>query len=241
MSGGHGGSAGSGRPGAHGAAGSARASGRAAPRIEVAEIVAATGNPHKLEEIRAVLGPLGVSVRSLPEAGDRGPEPRETGARFEENAAIKAVEYARRLGAIALADDSGLEVDLLNGEPGVHSAIWAGAEGSRPERDARNNAKLLAALAHQPPERRTARFVCTLCLAAPDGSILLEARGEVEGVITDAPRGEHGFGYDPLFLLPHMGRTTAELTPAEKNEISHRGRALRHFAFLLRHKHILVP
>ncbi|MBM4111819.1 MAG: RdgB/HAM1 family non-canonical purine NTP pyrophosphatase [Phycisphaerae bacterium] len=204
------------------------------------EIVAATGNPHKLEEIRAVLEPIGFRVRSLVDAGDAGPEPVESGDAFEANAAIKAIAYARRLGAIVLADDSGLEVDLLNGEPGVHSAHWAGSEGSRAERDARNNARLLAALAGVPVELRSARFVCTLCVAAPDGSVLLEARGELEGRIAETPRGEHGFGYDPLFVVPEFDRTSAELAPAEKNEISHRGRALRRLAFLLRHKGILV-
>lgn len=204
------------------------------PQEMVASIVAATGNPHKVEEIRAVLGALGISVRSLAEAGFRGAEPEESGARFEENAAIKARAYARALGTIVLADDSGLEVDALGGEPGVHSAHWAGLEGSRAERDARNNAKLLAALRDVPDERRGARFVCVLCLAAPDGSIILEARGEVEGVIAREPRGAHGFGYDPLFFLPEFGRTSAELAPAEKNEISHRGRALRRLASLLR-------
>jgi len=204
------------------------------------EIVAATGNPHKLEEIRAVLAPLGLRVCSLKEAGDSGDEPEETGERFEENAAIKAIAYARRLGRTVLADDSGLEVDFLNGEPGVHSAHWAGPEGPREARDARNNARLMAAMHGVPADLRTARFVCTLCLARADGSILLEARGEVEGVIANSPRGKHGFGYDPLFLLPALGRTSAELAPEEKNEISHRGRALRHFAHLLRHKHIVV-
>lgn len=223
-----------------GGRGDAPGRGRPSEPPDSIEIVAATGNPHKLEEIRAVLEPLGIRVRSLRDAGAEGPEPEEHGERFEENAAIKAIEYARRLGAIVLADDSGLEVDRLNGEPGVHSAHWAGREGSRDERDARNNARLLAVLAGVPVERRAARFVCTLCMAAPDGSILLEARGEMEGVIAESPRGAHGFGYDPLFLLPEIGLTSAELEPGRKNELSHRGRALRRFAFLLRHKRILL-
>lgn len=198
------------------------------------EIVVATGNPHKVEEIRAILSAVGVRVRSLADAGYTGAEPEETGARFEQNAAIKARAYAHAIGAPVLADDSGLVVDALQGEPGVHSAHWAGHEGTRPERDARNNAKLIAALRGVPLDRRTARFVCTLCVAAPDGTILLEARGEMEGVIVDEARGAHGFGYDPLFLLPDFGRTSAELSPEEKNAISHRGRALRHLAELLR-------
>jgi len=204
-------------------------------------IVAATGNPHKIEEIRAVLGGLGIEVRSLADAGFDGGEPDETGRSFEENAAIKARAYARALGTIVLADDSGLEVDALGGEPGVHSAHWAGLEGSRAERDARNNARLLAALRDVPEHRRSARFVCVLCMAAPDGSILFEARGEVEGVIAREPRGANGFGYDPLFSLPELARTSAELAPAEKNEISHRGRALRRLAALLRESMWSVP
>ncbi|MBX3355364.1 MAG: RdgB/HAM1 family non-canonical purine NTP pyrophosphatase [Phycisphaeraceae bacterium] len=201
----------------------------AAPRAE-REIVAATGNPHKLEEIRAVLEPLGVRVLSLAEAGDAGGEPDETGATFRENAAIKARDYAARLGRVVLADDSGLEVDALDGEPGVHSAHWAGREGSRADRDARNNERLLRALVGVPSERRTARFICALCMADANGVILLEAMGAVEGVIADAPRGAHGFGYDPLFVVRGLGRTSAELSAGEKNEISHRGRALRDFA-----------
>jgi len=204
---------------------------------EAVTIVVATGNPHKVAEMRAVLESLTVRVQSLDEAGYRGAEPAETGERFEENAAIKARAYAQALGTTVLADDSGLEVDFLNGAPGVHSAHWAGDEGSRAERDARNNAKLRAAVRGVPSDLRSARFVCALCLASADGSTLLEARGEVEGVIIDEPRGEHGFGYDPYFLLQELGRTSAELAPAEKNEISHRGRALRHLAYLMRHKH----
>lgn len=201
--------------------------------IVMFEIVVATGNPHKVEEIAAVLTPLGITVRSLAELGFTGAEPDECGTRFEQNAAIKALAYAAALDATVLADDSGLEVDALNGEPGVHSAHWAGAEGSRAERDARNNAKLLAALRGVPAHRRTARFVCTLCMANAQGTILFETRGEVEGVILESERGTHGFGYDPLFQVPEFGRTTAELSPAEKNQISHRGRALRQLAHLL--------
>lgn len=212
-----------------------------ADRLQASEIVVATGNPHKVDEIRAVLGAMGVRVRSLADCAFAGEEPAETGERFEENAAIKARAYARALGATVLADDSGLEVDFLNGEPGVHSAHWAGLQGDRAARDARNNAKLLALLRGVPAELRRARFVCTLCLALRDGSIALEARGEVEGVIAEAPRGANGFGYDPLFEIPELGRTSAELSAEEKNGISHRGRALRRLACLLRHTHVLAP
>lgn len=202
-------------------------------------IVIATGNPHKVDEIRAVLAPLGFEVLSLADLGRPSPaEPEEPGATFEENARIKARYYAAALGVPVLADDSGLEVDALQGAPGVHSAYWAGAEGSRAERDARNNAKLVAALRGVPAERRRARFVCTMCVATPDGSVLVETRGEFEGTIVDQARGAHGFGYDPHLWLADRGMTSAELAPEEKNALSHRGRAVRRLAFLIRHKRI---
>ena len=202
-------------------------------------IVIATGNPHKVDEIRAVLGPMGFAVVSLGELGRPAPaEPDEPGATFEENARIKARYYAAALGEPVLADDSGLEVDALQGEPGVQSAVWAGAEGSRAERDARNNAKLAEAMRGVPAHRRQARFVCTMCVATPDGSVLVETRGEFEGVIADEPRGAHGFGYDPWLWLPDRGVTSAELPPEEKNALSHRGRAVRRLAYLIEHKRI---
>ena len=202
-------------------------------------IVVATGNPHKVDEIRAVLAPMGFVVVSLPELGRPVPaEPDEPGATFEENARIKARYYAAALGEPVLADDSGLEVDALQGAPGVHSAHWAGAEGSRAERDARNNAKLVAAMKGLPEDRRRARFVCTMCIATPDGAVLVETRGEFEGSIVDEPRGAHGFGYDPHLWLADRGMTSAELPPDEKNAVSHRGRAVRRLAYLLHHKRI---
>lgn len=202
-------------------------------------IVIATGNPHKVDEIRAVLAPLGFSVVSLGELGRPAPpEPDEPGATFEANARIKAQHYAAAVGETVLADDSGLEVDALQGAPGVHSAYWAGAEGSRAERDARNNAKLVQAIRGVPVDQRRARFVCTMCLCAADGTVLVETRGEFEGVITDEPRGAHGFGYDPHLLLSERGVTSAELEPEEKNALSHRGRAVRQLAFLIKHKRI---
>ena len=154
------------------------------------------------------------------------PEPEEDGATFEENARIKAVAYARALGETVLADDSGLEVDALGGAPGVHSARYAGIGEAREERDRANNAKLLAALEGIPDARRTARFVCVLCVARPDGTVVAEARGTFDGVIGHAPLGSNGFGYDPLLVLDD-GRTSAELPSAEKNARSHRGNALR--------------
>jgi XTP/dITP diphosphohydrolase len=188
------------------------------------ELTIATSNPHKIEEISAVLGPLGIGC--LPLGRSDIPEPEEDGATFEENARIKAIAYARALDRVVLADDSGLEVDALGGAPGVHSARYAGVGATRAERDQANNAKLLAALEGVPDRMRTARFVCVLSIARPDGTILAEARGTFDGVIGFAPRGVNGFGYDPLLVLPD-GRTSAELSSDEKNARSHRGNALR--------------
>jgi XTP/dITP diphosphohydrolase len=202
-------------------------------------IVVATGNPHKVEEIRAVLAPLGFTVLSLAETGRPvPPEPEEPHPTFEQNARLKAVHYARAVGEAVLADDSGLEVDALLGAPGVHSAHWAGREGSRAERDARNNARLAEAMQGVPAHRRTARFVCTMCIATPAGEVLVETRGEMEGVIGEEPRGAHGFGYDPWLHLPGRGVSSAELPPEEKNAISHRGIAVRRLAYLVVHKRI---
>ncbi|MBL9141841.1 MAG: RdgB/HAM1 family non-canonical purine NTP pyrophosphatase [Phycisphaerae bacterium] len=202
-------------------------------------IVIATGNPHKVSEIRAVLAPMGFTVVSLAELETPMPqEPAEPSATFEENARIKARYYAAAVGETVLADDSGLEVDALQGAPGVHSAHWAGHEGSRAERDARNNAKLVAALRGVPVGQRRARFVCTMCVASAAGTVLVETRGEFEGVVIDEPRGSHGFGYDPHLMLPEFGVTSAELAPARKNELSHRGRAVRQLAYLIKHKRI---
>lgn len=194
----------------------------------------ATGNPHKIEEVRAVLEPLGIRVLGLEDVGGGFAEPDENGETFEENARIKAVAYARMTGRTCLADDSGLEVDALDGAPGVHSAYFAGRDGSRAERDARNNRLLLERLHGVPSERRTARFVCTMCLATPDGTVLAETRGHFPGVIIDTARGANGFGYDPLLFLPSEGRTSAELSPEEKNARSHRGHATRLMAERLR-------
>ena len=202
----------------------------------VRRIVLASRNPGKAREIRQVLGELPVRVVSLGQVGGVE-EPVEEGSTFAENARHKALYYARLTGQWCLADDSGLVVAALDGAPGVHSARYAeeafppGAD--RRARDAANIAKLLAALADTPDEQRTARFVCHLALA--DGEhVLLETTGHVEGRITRRPRGRNGFGYDPVFLVPQDGRTAAEMSPGEKNAISHRGKAARNFARLLR-------
>ena len=200
-------------------------------------IVFATTNPHKIEEVAATLAPAGFLVIGLGavHGGDQTPieqipEPVEDADTFEGNARIKAIAYAKAMGEACLADDSGLEVDALGGAPGVHSARYAGTGSTRQERDAANNAKLLAALKETHDEARTARFVCAMCLAAPDGMILAETRGTFEGMIIREPKGTNGFGYDPLLLIPQLGVTSAELSPDEKNARSHRGAAARKMA-----------
>ncbi|MCH2145016.1 MAG: RdgB/HAM1 family non-canonical purine NTP pyrophosphatase [Phycisphaerales bacterium] len=197
-------------------------------------VLLASGNPHKLDEVRPVLQPLGIEVDGLDALPDVHPEPDENGSTFEENARIKAVEYARMTGRICLADDSGLEVDALDGAPGVHSARWSGIEGSREERDRANNEKLVALMHGIPEEDRSARFVCAMCLATPDGEVLAESRGVFEGAIVDEPRGSNGFGYDPYLQVSGDVRTSAELAPEEKNARSHRGAASRAMAELIK-------
>lgn len=198
------------------------------------QLLFATSNPHKIEEVQAILAPLGIEVIGLGSLAKSPPEPVEDGDTFEANARIKAVAYARFAGCRCLADDSGLEVDALGGAPGVHSARYAGVGNSRAARDAANNSKLLRELKSVPHERRSARFVCAMCLADADGTVLAETRGTFEGIITDQPAGSNGFGYDPLLWLPDRGCTSAELSQQEKNARSHRGHAARQMARLLR-------
>jgi XTP/dITP diphosphohydrolase len=197
-------------------------------------LLIATSNAHKIDELRGIFGVMEISVEGLGDAAAPAGgwvEPDETGRTFAENARIKAVSYARQSGRACLADDSGLEVDALGGLPGVDSAYYAGREGSRAERDARNNLKLLEALMDVPDEGRAARYVCCICVARPDGGIIAETRGTYEGRIGRVPRGNNGFGYDPLFVQAD-GRAAAELTDAEKNARSHRGNAARALAAL---------
>ncbi|MHC4717510.1 MAG: RdgB/HAM1 family non-canonical purine NTP pyrophosphatase [Planctomycetota bacterium] len=203
------------------------------------KIVLASRNPGKVREIRAVLGAVGVEVAGLDDVDPDGaiPSPPEDEPTFVGNARAKAAWYARATGLWALADDSGLVVDALGGAPGVRSARYAADEcpapSDRTEMDAANNRKLLRELAGVPEPQRTARFVCAL--AVSDGHrIVLEAAGTVEGRIAAAPAGKNGFGYDPLFLVAGLNCTAAELSPERKNEISHRGRAVRELARLLR-------
>jgi XTP/dITP diphosphohydrolase len=172
----------------------------------------ATSNPGKLREFAFE----GLDVVQIPPVD----APDEDGETFEENAAIKAIEYSRRFEGLVTADDSGLMVDALGGAPGVHSARWAGD-------DAANNRKLVESMRGQ--TNRAARYVCVIAVAE-SGRLLASFRGEVEGVIVDQPRGQGGFGYDPYFFYPPMGKTMAEMTPAEKRQISHRHRALEQLA-----------
>ncbi len=195
-------------------------------------IVIATGNPHKVDEMRAIFAHKGIAVIGLKDLGGSFHEPSETGTTFEENASIKALSYAQQTGRMCLADDSGLEVDALDGAPGVISSHYSsgGREMglTREQRDLANNTKLLKALESVPEGNRTARFVCVMCLAIPT-NVLALCRGTFEGRIGlpgDVPRGAHGFGYDPLFLLPLPDtRSSAELPTEEKNRLSHRAAA----------------
>ena len=197
-------------------------------------ILVATTNPGKVRELRAMLGDE-VQWKSLADVPGIA-EVKEDGATFAENARKKALEYAQATGLWTLADDSGLVVDALGGAPGVNSARFSGARAQGADRkvvDQRNMEKLLSLLQGVPREKRTARFVCCLCLAGPEG-VLIEARGTLEGIITDEPAGTGGFGYDPVVLVPQHGKTVAELGDQEKNAISHRGNAIRQFKPLLK-------
>ncbi len=183
-------------------------------------LVLATRNEGKVRELKALLSDLPLEIKSLkdyPEA----PEVLETGQTFFENAFQKAREIANALGELALADDSGLEVDALGGRPGVFSARYAGPKAT----DEENYRKLLEELREVPPEKRTARFRCVIVVYHPSGH-WLKTEGTWEGLIATEPRGEHGFGYDPVFLIPELGKTAAEVPPEVKNQMSHRAKAL---------------
>lgn len=188
-------------------------------------LVVATANPGKLREFRALLTGLPYELVSL---GDLGlPSPEETGDSFLANAMLKARHAQRSSGCAAVADDSGLEVDALNGAPGIYSARYAGKDAD----DESNNRKLIQALAGVAPGQRQARYRCALvfveALEAAAEPAPLIAEASWEGVMLDAPRGSGGFGYDPYFWLPELGKTAAELTAEHKNALSHRGRAMR--------------
>ncbi|MBW6392918.1 RdgB/HAM1 family non-canonical purine NTP pyrophosphatase [Billgrantia antri] len=193
------------------------------------ELVLASANPGKIREFRQLFADLGLRVRPQSEFGVVDVE--ETGLTFVENALLKARAASRASGLPALADDSGLEVDFLSGRPGIYSARYAG----EPKSDARNNAKLLEALSGVSGPARSGRYWCALVyLRHADDPVPLIVQRSWEGEILQQPRGEGGFGYDPLFWLPSLGRSVAELDSEEKNRLSHRGRALEAMLAALR-------
>lgn len=184
------------------------------------KLIFATGNENKMKEIRMILGDLDYEILSMKEAGI-DVDIVEDGKTFEENAIIKATAISKLSGCLVLADDSGLEVDYMDKMPGIYSARWMGEDTSYRIK----NKEIIDKLEGVPDEKRTARFVCAIAAAFPDGRVVTK-RGTIEGIIGYEERGENGFGYDPIFFLPEYGKTTAELSPEEKNQISHRGRAL---------------
>ena len=184
-------------------------------------IVFATGNAGKMKEIRLIMADLGCEVVSMKEAG-ADPEIVENGRSFAENAEIKARAVWNCTGDIVLADDSGLVVDYIGGEPGIYSARYMGEDTSYHIK----NANLISRLEGVPDEKRTARFVCAIAAVLPNGEVL-HSEGTIEGIIGYEEQGENGFGYDPIFYLPQYGCTTAQLELDVKNELSHRGKALR--------------
>ena len=186
------------------------------------KLVLASANQHKLQEIQSILKDFEFELVTMKAAGYGDDDIDESGTTFEANSLIKAMAVHSRLKVAALADDSGLEVDYIDGAPGVYSARYAG----EPKSDSKNNEKLLNALKDASDEERTARFVTVLTLVFENGDTLV-ARGTVEGKIGFTAKGENGFGYDPLFIVPELGKTFAELTETEKNALSHRGNALK--------------
>ena len=189
--------------------------------MKIEKMIFATGNEGKMREVRMILGDLGAEILSLKEAGIQA-EAEENGTTFEENAVIKAKEIMEKTGALVLADDSGLEVDALNGEPGIYSARYMGHETSYHIK----NKNLIERLEGKTGEERRVRFVCAIAACFPDGRVLT-TRGTMEGQIGYEEKGENGFGYDPIFYLPEYQCYSGELPLEEKNKLSHRGKALR--------------
>ena len=194
-------------------------------------LLIATTNAGKIREFRLMLGGERFEWSDLSQHGSVDPV-EETGRTFRANACLKASYYARLFNTAVIADDSGLEVDALDGNPGVHSARWAELNHAG-QGDLANNALLLKQLADVPEAKRTARFICVLALADAKGRILLTVRDTMEGCLIRESRGQNGFGYDPLFLVASHHCTTAELPSAAKHEISHRGKALRRLRSLM--------
>ena len=183
------------------------------------DVLLATTNLHKVDEYRVIFSGIPLRLLSLSDV-HIDTDVEETGTTFAENAELKALTYAKLSGLLSLADDSGLEIDALNGAPGIYSARFAGRDATYAERFR----LILEQLKDVPAEQRTARFKCAITIAEPTG-YYRTVEGVIEGLIADAPRGEQGFGYDPIFLVPELGKTTAEIAPEQKNSISHRGQA----------------
>ena len=185
------------------------------------KLIFATGNENKMREIRQIFGSFGYEILSMKEAGIKI-DIVEDGTSFQENALIKARAVHEASGALVLADDSGLEIDALGKEPGIYSARYMGEDTSYDIK----NANLIERVKDVPEDRRGARFICAVAAVLPDGRSLVQT-GVMEGRVAYAPAGENGFGYDPIFFLPQYGKTSAEISPEQKNAISHRGQALR--------------
>lgn len=194
------------------------------------DVLIATKNKGKVKEFAHMFSYLNINFKSLVDIDDQS-EVDEDGTTFEMNAIKKATFYCEKYNLPVLGDDSGLEVDALNGEPGIYSARYAGVHGD----DEANNQKLLSNLQNIEKSKRTARFVCALALKLPNQDSVV-VRGELEGLINDQMIGDNGFGYDPLFYLPELEKTAAQLTKAEKSKISHRGQAMRKIAPILEEK-----
>ncbi|MGY8756887.1 MAG: RdgB/HAM1 family non-canonical purine NTP pyrophosphatase [Phycisphaerales bacterium] len=195
------------------------------------QLLLATSNEHKLIEVGEILAPHGIEVVGLNSLDGSYEEPIEDADTFAGNARLKALAYAKATGKRCMADDSGLSVDVLGGRPGVYSARFAGVGTTREERDSANNALLLSKLQHTSESERSARFVCAMCVADPDGTVVGESEGTFEGMITLEPKGTNGFGYDPLLFVQDAQKTSAEMTSDEKNARSHRGEAVRNIIF----------
>lgn len=196
-------------------------------------MIFATGNMGKMKEIRAILGDIGEEILSMKEAGI-DMDIVEDGNTFEENAIIKAKAVMERTGQLALADDSGLEIDALNKEPGIYSARYMGEDTPYEIK----NSNLIERMKGVKGKDRSARFVCVIAAAFPDGEIIT-TRGTIEGVIAKEPAGENGFGYDPIVYVPEYGMTTGQMDPDAKNAISHRGKALTAMKKILEERKII--
>lgn len=196
-------------------------------------MIFATGNMGKMKEIKAILGDIGEEILSMKEAGI-DMDIVEDGSTFEENAIIKAKAVMERTGQLALADDSGLEIDALNKEPGIYSARYMGEDTPYEIK----NRNLIERMKGVKGKDRSARFVCVIAAAFPDGEIIT-TRGTIEGVIVEEPAGENGFGYDPIVYVPEYGMTTGQMDPDAKNAISHRGKALTAMKKILEERKII--